>query len=162
MDFSNIFGGAFDPSGHEPSRGMDTGPLPVGVYTAEITNAEVKPLKSGKGTGLSLEFTIIDPAQHEGRKVWQNLNVQHENEQAQRIALSDLASICRALNIDKLGNENELFGRVLRIRTKIRAASGEYPARAEVAGYDAAGVQTPPPPAPPAAGRPSSPPWAKK
>ena len=47
-----------------------------------ITGADVKPLKSGKGTGLSLEFTVIDPAQHAKRKVWQNLNIQHDNAQA--------------------------------------------------------------------------------
>ena len=60
-------------------------PLPAGVYTAEITSADVKPLKSGRGTGLSLEYTIIDPEEHANRKVWQHINVKHDSAQAERV-----------------------------------------------------------------------------
>jgi len=145
---------------------FDSAPLPAGLYTVEITGADVKELKSGNGMGLSLEFTVIDPEQHARRKVWQNLNIRHSNAQAQEIAERDLALMCRAIGIGIPGDTDELFGRILRIRTKVRAAQGSYPERAEVAGYEAAGTAVPQQatkpaqaPAAPAAG---SPPWKKK
>ena len=64
---SNVFQGGFDAQAVEPNAPRDDAPLPAGIYTAEITGAEVKDLKSGNGVGLSLEFTIIDPAPHARR-----------------------------------------------------------------------------------------------
>ena len=116
-------------------------PLPPALYTAEITSAEVRPLKSGKGTGLTIEFTIIEPAQHAGRKVWQNLNIQHSSEKAQEIALRELTNLFRAIGVET-ATENDLFGKVLRIRTKIVQSDG-YPDKAEVAGYEAASAIKP-------------------
>jgi hypothetical protein len=165
-NLANVFSGGFDPNTVEPQAPMDDGPLPAGVYTAEITGAEVKPLKSGNGTGLSLEFTVIDPEQYARRKVWQNLNIQHSNHQAEQIGQSQLSTLCRVLNIGKLTDSDQLFGQVVRIRTKIRPAQGEYGPRAEVAAYEQAGTSAPPQrqsaptTAPAAAG--STPPWKRR
>ena len=142
-NLSNVFAGGFDPAAVEPQAPMDVSPLPAGVYTAEITGAEVKPLKSGNGTGLSLEFTVIDPEQHARRKVWQNLNIQHSNSQAEQIGQSQLSTLCRVLNIGKLTDSDQLFGQVVRIRTKVRPAQGDYGPRAEVAAYEQAGAPAP-------------------
>jgi hypothetical protein len=142
-NLSNLFAGGFDASAVEPQAPMDDSPLPAGVYTAEITGAEVKPLKSGNGTGLSLEFTVIDPEQHAKRKVWQNLNIQHSNSQAEQIGQSQLSALCRVLNIGKLTDSDQLFGQAVRIRTKVRPAQGEYGPRAEVAAYEQAGAPAP-------------------
>lgn len=127
----------------------DFKPLPAGLYTAEVTGAEVRPLKSGKGTGLTLEFTIIDPAPHARRKIFQTLNIQHSSEKAQEIALRDLTSLFRAVGVET-ATEDDLFGKVLRIRTKITPANDGYPEKAEVAGYEAAGTKAPAPGRPPA------------
>lgn len=162
-NLSNVFAGGFDPSTVAPQQQMESTPLPAGVYTVEITSADVKPLKSGNGTGLSLEFTVIDPEQHAKRKVWQSLNIQHSNSQAEQIGQSQLSTLCRVLNISKLNDSDDLFGQILRIRTKIRAAQGEYGPRAEVAAYEQAGApsapsfQAPPPPAQAATS-----PWKRK
>jgi hypothetical protein len=163
-NLSNVFSGGFDPATVAPQQQMDDTPLPPGVYSAEITGAEVKPLKSGNGTGLSLEFTIIDPEQFARRKVWQNLNIAHSNPQAEQIGQSQLSTLCRVLNIGKLTDSDQLFGQVLRIRTKVRPAQGEYGPRAEVAAYEQAGAPAPamrsaPAPAPAAAG---TSPWKRK
>jgi hypothetical protein len=155
---------------------FDGAPLPPGLYTVEITDADVKDLKSGNGTGLSIEFTVIDPEQHARRKVWTNLNIRHTNATAQEIGERDLALMCRAIGIGIPADTDELVGRVLRIRTKIRAAQGDYAARAEVAGYEAAGsshpaqraaptqraAAAPAPAAAPAAPTASTPPWKRR
>jgi hypothetical protein len=135
-------------------------PLPAGIYTAEITSADVKPLKSGRGTGLSLEYTIIDPEEHANRKVWQHINVKHDSAQAEEIGLGELKELCDAIGIAILKESDELFGKIVRIQTKVRASQGDYSARAEVNGYMAAGAPAPKSaPAAPAAAAPK--PWQR-
>lgn len=159
---STIFKGGFDAQAVEPQAPRDDAPLPAGVYTAEITGADVKDLKSGNGVGLSLEFTIIDPAPHAKRKVWQNLNIKHSNPQAEQIGQSQLSSLCRVLNIGTLTDSDQLFGQVLRIRTKIRAAQGEYGPRSEVSDYEPAGTAAPARTAAPAPAAANVPPWKRQ
>ena len=133
-------------SASAPTPRVNT-PLPAGTYTVEITNAEIRPLKSGRGDGLTLEFTVIDPVQHASRKVWQTLNIKHENETTQDIALSQLSSLCKAVNLDA-PSEDDLFRQVLRIRTIVAPGTNGYEPRAEVKGYEAAGVKLAAPAAP--------------
>ena len=155
---------AFDSNAVEPSAPRENTPLPAGLYTVEITNADVKPLKSGNGTGLSLEFTVIDPAPHAKRKVWQNLNIQHNNAQAEQIGQAELSALCRVVGIPVLEDSDQLFQKILRIRTKVREAQGDYAARAEVAGYEAAGAAQPAAnaPSPAASSGAAVPPWKKR
>jgi hypothetical protein len=142
---ASILGSAFDSSTIEPSAPRDNEPLPAGVYTVEITNAEVKELSTGKGQGLNLEFTVIDPEQHARRKVWQMLCIVHSNEQTQQIAQSQLSALCRAIGINGvLDDTDDLFQRMVRVRTKVRAAQGNYGPQAEVIGYEPAGAGAPP------------------
>lgn len=155
----------FDSRSVEPQAPRDDTPLPAGTYTAEITGSEVKALKSGNGQGLNLEFTVIDPEQHARRKVWQTLNIQHSNSQAEQIGQAQLSALCRALGIDVLEDSDNLFQRIVRIKTTIRPPQGDYKARAEVQGYEPAGAGSAPvkaaaPAAQPAAKAPA--PWAKK
>lgn len=138
---STIMGAAFDSSTVEPSEARDGAPLPAGLYTVEITNAEVKELSTGKGHGLNLEYTVIDPEQHARRKVWQMLCIVHTNEETQRIAQSQLSALCRAVGINGiLDDTDDLFQRMVRIRTKVRAAQGYYGPQAEVTGFESAGA----------------------
>ena len=154
----------FDSTSVEPQQPLSSEPLPAGLYTVEITNAEVKELKSGNGTGLQLEFTVIDPEQFARRKVWSNLNIKHSSEQAEQIGQSQLSAICRAVKIGVLKDSDELFQRVLKIRTKVRPAEGQYAARTEVTGYEPAGTSKPIQQAtqPAQAAAPAAKPWAKR
>ncbi len=156
----------FDATSVAPAAPRSSEPLPVGLYTVEITSSDVRELKSGNGLGLEVEFTVIDPEQYAGRKVWQNFNIKHTNPTAEDIGTRELAALCRALGIFKLNDSDELFGKILRIKTKIRPAKGDYPAKTEAADFISATVPTPqapqaaaPIPAPAAAG---AKPWQRK
>lgn len=151
----SIIPGGFNSTAVEPQQARSGDLLPAGTYTVEITNAEVKELKSGNGTGLALEFTVIDPEQFARRKVWQNLNLVHTNEQAQQIGQAQLSALCRAVGIEVLEDSDQLFQSVLKIRTKVTPAKGDYPARADVADYMAAGAPMPAAPAPARAAAPA-------
>jgi hypothetical protein len=159
----SIIPGGFNSAAVEPSAPRDGEPLPAGLYTVEITGADIKPLKKGNGTGLNLEFTVID-GPHSKRKVWSFLCIQHENSQTEQIAQSQLSAICRAVGIAQLNDTDELFQRVLCVRTKIRSAENGYDAKAEVTSYEPAGAQPTKPAAPaaaPAQTKPT-PPWQKR
>ena len=128
------------------SSGTEFKAIPPGLYTAEITGAEVRILKSGNGSGLTLEFTIIEPVQHANRKVWQNLNIQHTSEKAQEIGLRDLGNLFRAIGVET-ATENDLFGKNLKIRTRLSMGNDKYPPQAEVFGYEPVGGKPSVPPA---------------
>lgn len=149
----------FDATTVAPQPQIDGAPLPKGTYTAEITAPEVRVLKSGNGTGLSLEFTVIDPKEWSGRKVWANLNIRHTSEQAQQIGQAQLSALCHAVAIKVLEDSDQLFGKILRIHTRVKPAQGEYPARAEVVGFEPAGTAAPAPTAAPQA---ATPPWGRR
>jgi len=159
--------GGFNASAVEPQTPRDTEPLPAGLYTVEITNADVKPLKSGNGVGLEIECTVIDPAPFARRKIWQTLNIQHSNPQAEQIGQSQLSALCRAVGIAQLDDSDQLFQRIVKVRTKIRAAQGNYAAKAEIASFEPAGAALPATPQQPAAPArqatpAAAPPWARK
>jgi hypothetical protein len=126
----------FDASQVAPQQ--SSGPLPAGVYLAHIVESDVQPLKSGNGEGLKLTFEIID-GQHKGRKVYENLNIRHTNEDTQRIAQSQLSALCHAVNVIKLMDTAALHFKPVRINVTVREAVGQYKASNNIKGYEAAG-----------------------
>ena len=155
----------FDASTVAPQA--STGPVPAGTYLAQIIESDVAPLKSGKGTGLKLTFEIID-GQQKGRRIWENLNIQHENEETQRIAQSQLSALCHAVNVIKLQDTAALHHKPVHVRVVVREAQGQYQASNNIKGYESAGGVRPSTPAFVAqaeeaqAAKPSAPAWAKK
>ena len=126
----------FDASQVVPQQ--SSGPLPAGVYLAHIVESDVQALKSGNGEGLKLTFEVID-GQHKGRKVWENLNIRHTNEDTQRIAQSQLSALCHAVNVIKLMDTAALHFKPVYISVTVREAQGQYKANNNIKGYEAAG-----------------------
>ena len=144
----------FDASQVAPQA--STGPLPAGTYLAHITESDVQPLKYGNGEGLKLTFEIMD-GQFKGRKVWENLNIRHSNEDTQRIAQSQLSALCHAVNVIKLMDTAALHFKPVRINVTVREAQGIYKASNNIKGYESAGGFSAPAAATPAADTPAWP-----
>ena len=168
----NVFQGGFDATVVEPDAGRDFAPLPAGAYEVEITNSEIKDTKSGTGCYLSLEFSVLGPT-GAGRKVWANVTLKNANAQAESIGQAQLSSLCRAVNIARLDDTDQLFQKLLRVRLKVTPATGQYQAKNEVTAFEAMGTPTPPQAsaarpaanAAPAAAAPAAgatPPWMKR
>jgi hypothetical protein len=154
----------FDASTVAPQA--SSGPVPAGTYLAQCIDSDVQPLKSGNGTGLKLTFEIID-GQYKGRRIWENLNIQHSNEDTQRIAQSQLSALCHAVNVIKLQDTAALHHKPVTIKVVVREAKGEYQASNNIKGYESAGGSVPAFLAPagetaPAAPVSKAPAWAKK
>ena len=154
----------FDASTVAPQA--SSGPVPAGTYLAQCVDSDVQPLKSGNGTGLKLTIEIID-GQYKGRRIWENLNIQHSNEDTQRIAQSQLSALCHAVNVIKLQDTAALHHKPVTIKVVVREAKGEYQASNNIKGYESAGGSVPAFLAPvadaaPAAPVSKAPAWAKK
>lgn len=156
--------------------------LPAGWYTAQVTESEIVPLKSGMGQALKLTFEVLSEG-YRNRKVWARLNVQHRGSpQAEQIAQQQLRELCESIGVVRMQDTVELHNKPVQIKVKIRKDdSGQYEDQNEVTGFKPAGAgqpiaggipqraSVPPanapvagPAAAPAAAAGSTPPWAKR
>ena len=151
---------SFDASSVAPQ--ITNGVLPAGTYLAHITESDIRPLASGNGQGLKLTLEIID-GQHKGRRVWDNLNIQHTSETTQRIAQAQLSALCHAVNVIKLEDTSALHFKPVRVKVTVREADGKYQESNNIKGYESAGGAAPSfVPAPAEAAAPTAPPAASK
>lgn len=88
----------FDASEYdtEDQRERNFEELPAGVYRLEVIQSDVEPTKSGKGTALKLRFNVIEPEELAGRLLFASLNIQNDNDTAERIGKQELAKLWRA------------------------------------------------------------------
>jgi hypothetical protein len=143
----------------EPGGGFPV--LPLGWYRAQIISAQVKPLKSGNGTGLELDLGITSPG-YVNRKAWGTLNVNHTNPKTEQIGQQELQELIEACGFTRqtFHDDFQLNGRNILVRLKIEEARGNYPARNQIAGFapESANKTLVPPPS--GAGGTRSTPWA--
>jgi hypothetical protein len=153
----------FDASTVQPQDSFS--PIPAGDYIAQVTDSSIKPTKSGTGMILNLTWTILD-GQYANRKVFDRINIQNQNPEAEKIGQRQLSSVCHAANVMKLQDSNQLHGRPCKITVKIRKDE-QYGDSNEVKGYAAAGAsQSAAPMMAAAANAPqqtasAAPPWAR-
>lgn len=118
-------------------------PIPEGDYQAVITDSEMRTTKAGDGEYLLLTFEIISGGQYEGRRIWVRLNVQNKNPKAEEIAKRDLASICRATNVDQMQDTEQLHMKPMIVSVVIKPASGGFDESNDIRAYKSASVELP-------------------
>jgi hypothetical protein len=79
----------FNPSEYVDTKTSTFDPLPNGTYSAMISSSDYKATKAGTGHYIELVIDIIDGS-HAGRKLWERLNFDNPNKQAEDIARSAL------------------------------------------------------------------------
>ena len=114
----------FDPSKVEITDG-DFSPVPIGWYQAKIDGAELKPTAKG-GLYIAVRYSITGPS-HQGRVVFDNVNLVNDNPKAVDIGEERLSRMCYAIGLGgvKVRDTDELVGRSLDIRVEIQK-SAEY------------------------------------
>lgn len=120
----------FNASQVDPYEG-NFDPIPPDWYVMAVVESEVKPNSAQTGSLLILTYQILDGA-FKGRKMFENLNVQHPNSTAVEIAYKKLSSICRATGIINLQNSEQLHNVPFKAKVKIRPAKGDYEASNEI------------------------------
>jgi len=116
----------------QPQGSFD--PIPAGWYTCMITESEMKPTKTGTGEYLQLRLDVIE-GEHQGRVVFDRLNLVNDNQTAVEIAQRQLSAICRAVGVMQPNDSGDLHDKPIRVKVAIRPASGGYDASNEVKAY---------------------------
>lgn len=92
------------------SGGYD--PLPAGNYTVMIVNSDLKENNAKTGQYLEIEYSV-QGGEHEGAKLFDRLNIQNQNEVAQKIGWAKLGEICKAVGLGQISDSNELHNKRL-------------------------------------------------
>lgn len=108
--------------------------IPAGWYTATITEADLREAKSGAGQYIKLRFDVIGPT-HQGRVVFTNINIRHQNLKAEEIGRRQLGALIRAIGLPRVSDTDELVGHTVQIKVTVQPESALYPASNEVRGY---------------------------
>ena len=137
-------------------------PLPAGWYNVAVTAAELKPTKAGTGQYIAVRYDVTGPT-HQGRVVFGNLNVFNPNAEAEKIGRQQLGELMAATGINTLDDTDDLIGKQLSIKLKIRK-SDQYGDSNDVEGFKSIGNAIPSMQTAEAAQAPAkaAPPWAKK
>lgn len=101
--------------------------LPEGVYGGNITKTEIKQSKSGTGTYVNLEVTLLGGAGVKGRKVFDICMLSHPNSAAVNVGAKKLKSIADAIGLDitEVESFSEFVGKPLGIKLGVEENS-EY------------------------------------
>ena len=116
----------------QPQDSFD--PIPAGWYTCMITESEMRPTKTGTGEYLQLRLDVIE-GEHQGRVVFDRLNLVNDSQTAVEIAQRQLSAICRAVGVMQPNDSGDLHDKPIRVKVAIRPASGGYDASNEVKAY---------------------------
>jgi len=109
--------------------------LPAGRYGAMIVESEKKPTKNNDGERIVLTWQIIE-GEHEGRKIFQGLNIDNPNEKAVAIAKRELSAISHATGKIRIRDTEELHDIPCVIVLKVVPAKGDFDAKNEIKGVE--------------------------
>jgi hypothetical protein len=101
------------------ARRASTAPLPAGLYTVHTVNSDLRPLRTGKGTGLDCTFEVL-AGEFAGERISASLNIEHTNLLTQELGRRRLARLCKAAGVNRLRDTSELHHRPLRVRVTLR------------------------------------------
>jgi len=123
----------------------DFQPLPAGDYVASIAESDIKPTKDGTGMFVKLTW-IVQNGVHgqDGRRFWQQENLQNSSPKAEEIGKRRFAEICRAVGRSNgVSETEELHGIPCIVRVAVKAEAGYTPKNEvkTVKPYDGSPVQ---------------------
>lgn len=132
--------GEFDASTVEPRGDFEL--IPPGDYVAQIVKSDLQPTRSGNGQALKLELDILE-GPYRGRKLFDNLNIVHQNPQAQEIAQRTLSAICHAVGKLQVRDSEELHLKPMKVKVKVQPPKDQYEAQNRISSYASLSGQKP-------------------
>jgi len=121
----------FDPSQYEGTA--DLVPIPPGWQSAQIVEASCKEAQNNSSSTYVLAVFEVTEGAHKGRKIFQNVTLTNQNQQAVEIGQRLLTDICNALKIGPLKNLEVLLYKPMKVRIGIkRDRDGVYPDRNQI------------------------------
>lgn len=111
------------PDSNDQYQGYEC--LPAGEYKVQIIDSDVVVPKSGKGHMLKLSYEVIGDPQYDGRKIFDNIIVEHESVDAERIGKQKLNTICALTGVKSLKDSAQLHGKTLGLLLTVKEYQGE-------------------------------------
>lgn len=123
----------FNPNDEPEREGGSFEPMPAGDYDMQVVESDLITTQSGgKMIKLTLEVTS---GQFERRKVWENINIQNANPDAERIGRRALADLALAVGLPAVRDTEELHFRPFRARLKVEPPKNGYDAKNKVSRF---------------------------
>jgi len=107
----------YTPNHEETEESFDV--LPAGEYLAIIEGSDYTQNKKGTGMILALRYQVID-GPLKGRKIFENLNIENQNKQAEQISRKALNSITKAVGLNHVQDSAQLHNIPLKITVKVK------------------------------------------
>ena len=134
----------------------DFSPLPAGVYEAEVEKIETR--VSGKGDEyLAMTLNVVEDGAV-GKKIFDNFHLWNPNAKAVEISQRRMGSLFKAAGFPTMGPTDDLLGKQVKVRVKVRDADNGYDASNEVKAYL---TSSSPRPMPPTSAAKSAAPWTE-
>ncbi|WP_027710322.1 DUF669 domain-containing protein [Zooshikella ganghwensis] len=108
----------FSTQAYDPNINLFT-PIPAGDYLAMIDKADVKMNKAGTGHYIAFSYIILE-GQYAERRVFDNQNISHPNQQAENIGRRAISAIGQALGNPNVQDSDQLLNQPLVIKVTIR------------------------------------------
>lgn len=120
-----FFDQPFVANAEEANTGGDFTPIPEGIYKLVIEKSEIKKTKANNDM-LSLTLRVED-GQYENRKVFANINIEHDKTDVVEIAKQQLHALLLMCGLKEINHPDDLLGRAFaaKVIVKKRADTGE-------------------------------------
>ena len=132
----------FDANTIEPAQTFE--PLPNGDYKVAITETENRPTKAGTGSYLLLKLQVLE-GDHQGRILFDRLNLDNPNQTAVDIAKRTLSAICTSVGVMTPKDSSELMDKPMMVKVVVTPPQNGYDAGNDIKGYKPAGAASNPP-----------------
>lgn len=100
-------------------------PLPAGEYKVQITDSDIVTPKSGDGLMIKFTYEIIADPQFDGRKIFDNIIIEHSKIEAERIGKQKLNTICALTGVKSLKDTAQLHGKTMALLISVKDNQGE-------------------------------------
>lgn len=127
-------GQRFDSTQHNTEQN-DFSPLPLGIYSLEVSASDVVATKAGNGTILKLTYDVIAPEDFKGRRIFGNINLENTNSTAQEIGQRELAMLCRAVGLSEISDSEELHFIAFTAKVGLEKPQAGYSQRNKITKY---------------------------
>jgi hypothetical protein len=134
--------GSLPETEHIEDTGNDFELVPSGKYRCIIESSEIKSTKNENGTMLSYVAVIID-GDHEGRKIFGNMMLRHENEKAEQIGLQQLKKLKAAIGKPQSTQEEDLWETPFLAKIGVEKGKNGYEDRNRIQDFAPDGASAP-------------------
>lgn len=94
--------------------------LPACEYKVQVSDTDIVSPKSGDGQMLKIVFEVVADAKFDGRKIFDNIMLEHSNADAVRIGKQKLNTICALTATRSMKDTAQLHGKTLSLLIGIK------------------------------------------